>query len=234
VPLARLVAGRLGWSVPVLVGNESDLGMLAEVRRGAAIGVDDLIYLHGEVGVGAGIYAGGRPLTGAAGYAGELGHFPIEAEGARCRCGSRGCWETVVGTEALLVRAGRPADSGDEGVAELLSDAAAGDRVVLGAIEETGRRLGIGLAGFVNVFNPRLVVLGGLFGRLEPFAHAAIVDGLDERALPASRAMVRVVPAALREEATLLGAAELALEGFLDDPSAWLAPSEAAGELATA
>jgi predicted NBD/HSP70 family sugar kinase len=233
-PLGTVLARRLGWDIPVIVGNEADLGVLAELRRGAAVGIDDVIYLHGEVGVGAGIIVGGRPLIGAAGYAGELGHFPVAAEGAPCRCGSHGCWETEIGGEVLLVRAGYPSDAGREGIEAVLRDARAGSPIALAAIEQTGERLGIGLAGFINTFNPRLIVLGGLFGRLEPFARAATWRAMALRTLPAPLAMVRVVPAHLGDDAPLLGAAEMALEAVLGDPATRLGSREDVAELATA
>ena len=233
-PLGTVLARRLGWDIPIIVGNEADLGVLAELRRGAAVGIDDVIYVHGEVGVGAGIIVGGRPLTGAAGYAGELGHFPVAADGAPCRCGSHGCWETEIGAEVLLTRAGYPSDAGREGIDAVLRDAAGGSPVALAAIEHTGDRLGIGLAGFVNTFNPRLVVLGGLFGRLEPFAQAATKRAMALRTLPAPLAMVRVVPAHLGDDAPLLGAAEIALEAVLVNPAARLGSREEVAELATA
>ncbi len=121
-PLGAVFAERLGWDVPVIVGNEADLGVLAEVRRGAAVGVEDVIYVHGEVGVGGGIIVGGRPLTGVAGYAGEIGHFPVVFDGAPCRCGSHGCWETEIGGEALLRRAGYPSDAGRGGIDAVLRE----------------------------------------------------------------------------------------------------------------
>lgn len=234
VPLAALLRDRLGLDVPIAIGNEADMGALAEARRGAAVGIGDMIYIHGEVGVGAGILVGGRPLAGAAGYAGELGHFPIFANGAPCRCGSHGCWETEIGAEVLLARAKRSPDGGREGMDELIADADGGDPAVLRAIETTASLLGVGLAGFVNTFNPRLIVLGGLFGRLYAHARDATIAAIEARALPAPRAMVRVVPAALGDDAPLLGAGELALEGILADPADWLATREPAAQLATA
>lgn len=233
-PLGAVLAARLGWDIPVIVGNEADLGVLAELRRGAAVGLDDVIYLHGEVGVGAGIITGGRPLAGAAGYAGELGHFPVAFNGRPCRCGSHGCWETEVGGEALLVRAGYPSDAGQEGVDAVIRDATAGSQTALAAINLTGERLGAGLAGFVNAFNPRLIILGGLFGRLQPFAQAAIWTAMAERTLPAPLAMVRVVPTSLGDDAPLLGAAEMALEVVLRDPATRLGSRYDVAELATA
>ncbi len=221
VPLGELLGRALGTTVPVSVANEADVGALAEHRRGAATGTDDVIFLSGEVGVGGGIIADGRPLTGVAGYGGEVGHLPVNPlAGATCRCGSTGCWETEVGEGALLVRAGRPADGGREAVEAIVVDATAGDPAARRAIDEVGRWLGIGLAGLVNTLNPARVVLGGCFARLHPLFGATVEAELDRRALAAPRRLLEIVPALLGVDAPLLGAAELALEPVLVDPAA--------------
>ncbi len=226
VPLGDRLTRALDVGVPVAVANDADLGVLAEHRRGAAAGVDDVLFVSGEVGVGGGIIAGGEPLTGAAGYGGEVGHMPVNPDGLPCRCGSRGCWETEVGEGALLLRAGHSPDSGRAGVETVLRDAAAGSSTAIAALDETGRWLGIGLAGLVNVLNPRLVVLGGLFGRIHPFVRATLEAELAWRSLPAPGGLVRVVPAQLGLDAPVLGAAELAFEPLLGDPAAWVGPRE--------
>ncbi len=234
VPLGRLLTDAFRVSVPIFVANDADLGVLAEHRRGAARGVDDAVYIAGEVGVGGGFLIDGRALGGAEGYAGEVGHLPVNPGGQACACGSRGCWETEVGEHALLTAAGRPADGGPSQVGELLSDAAGGNREALEALHRTGSWLGIGISAIVNVFNPRVVVLGGLFDRIEPYVMASIEEQLHARGLAAAREQVRVVPAALGGDATLLGAAELAFEPFLTDPAAWLTPPVGEVELASA
>jgi predicted NBD/HSP70 family sugar kinase len=116
----------------------------------------------------------------------------------------------------------------------VLADAAAGDPAALEALESVGRWLGIGLAGLVNVFDPRRIVLGGLFGRIHPFVAPTVERELDRRALPAPRTLVRLVPAALGEDAPLLGAAELAFESLLADPAAWMGPRSGLAALETA
>ncbi|HYM83383.1 MAG TPA: ROK family protein [Candidatus Dormibacteraeota bacterium] len=233
-PLGERLDAALGLPVAVAVANEADLGALAEHRRGAAVGVDDVLFLSGEVGVGGGSIIGGAPLTGAAGYAGEVGHMAVRpAEGRTCRCGSTGCWETEVGGGAVLRRAGRPEDGGRAEVDAVIEAAAFGDATALAALDETGWWLGVGLASLIDVLGPRLIVLGGLFARIHPFVSARVEEVLDRRTLPAPRALVRVVPAALGVDAPLLGAAELAFEPLLSDPAAWFAPRQAA-ELATA
>jgi predicted NBD/HSP70 family sugar kinase len=227
VPLSERLAEALDTRLPIAVANEADLGALAELRRGAALGADHVLFLSGEVGVGGGLIVDGSPLAGAAGYGGEVGHVPVNPNGSRCRCGSIGCWETEVGEGALLRLAGHPPDAGREEVDAVLDEAAAGSRGALGALDTVGRWLGFGLAGLVNVFNPQVVVLGGLFGRIHPFVEGTLRAELDRLALPQSREVVRVVPASLGVDAPLLGAAELAFEPLLADPAMWIRPAAA-------
>jgi len=226
VPLRDLLRAALGPAAPIAVANEADLGALAEARRGAARGSDDVLFVSGEVGVGGGIITNGNPMTGVAGYGGEVGHIAVNPDGRPCRCGSIGCWETEVGEGALLVRAGHSVDGGRAAVDAVLREAAAGSRGTLDAMEAIGHWLGIGLASLVNVLNPRLIVLGGLFGRIHPFVRERLEAELDRRALQASRELVRIVPASLGVDAPLLGAAELAFEPLLADPSRWLPPRD--------
>ncbi len=234
VPLGAQLARELGTSVPISVANDADLGALVELRRGAARGADDVLFVSGEVGVGGGLIVGGKPLTGVAGYSGEIGHIPINPAGIACRCGSVGCWETEIGEEALLLRAGQPPGGGRAAVELVLRAAADGSQAALGGLDHVGRWLGIGLAGLVNVLNPRLIVLGGLLSRIHPYVALTVERELDRRALAAPRGLVRVVPASLGVDAPLLGAAELAFEPLLSDPAAWLGPRVIATQLASA
>jgi predicted NBD/HSP70 family sugar kinase len=176
----------------------------------------------------------GQPLTGAAGYAGEVGHMPVNPAGASCRCGSIGCWETEAGERALLRRAGRSGSSDRAAVDAVLAQAEGGVPKALAALRETGTWLGIGLAGLVNLFNPSLVVLGGVFGRMAPFVAGEVEAVLDQRALRGPRDVVRVIPTRLGADATLIGAAESAFEPFLVDPAAWLSPRARPLRLASA
>jgi len=101
VPLADLLRARMSGDLRVTVGNDADLGALAEHTRGAAVGCDDMVFLAADAGVGGGVIVGGHPLHGVGGYAGELGHLMVNPRGRTCRCGSRGCWETEIGAEAI-------------------------------------------------------------------------------------------------------------------------------------
>lgn len=227
-PLGGRLSQALGLDLPVAVANEADLGGLAEHRCGAAVGIGSVVYVTGEVGVGGNLIVDGRPLVGAAGYAGEIGHLPVNPGGTRCGCGAIGCWETEVGERALLLRAGRPVDGGRAAVEEVVDAARRGDAGAVAAMGQLGDWLGLGVAALVNIFNPTLVVLGGLFERVHPFVVTRIEVALDEHALAASRELVSVVPGRLGADAPVLGAGELALEPLLADPASRLGPARRA------
>jgi predicted NBD/HSP70 family sugar kinase len=234
VPLGARLARALAVTVPIAITNEADAGILAEHRRGAAVGLDDALFVSGEVGVGGGVIVGGRPLVGTDGFAGEIGHMTVNPDGAACRCGARGCWETEVGEGMLLSQAGYPADAGRAAVDQLLLDAADGSPVALAALGYVGRWLGIGLGSIVNVLNPRIVVLGGLHARTYPFVREVLEAELAAHSLPAPRAQVRIVPAMLGIDAPLVGASELAFEPLLADPAAWIQARTRTYQLASA
>jgi predicted NBD/HSP70 family sugar kinase len=216
VPLAALLSEELAIGAPVAVANEADLGALAEHRRGAPPGTDHLLYVSGEVGIGGGVIVDGKPLLGAAGYAGETGHMLVNPNGRACRCGATGCWETEAGELALLRRARVRGDA--SGVDTVAERATAGDVTAVRAIAEVGRWLGIGIGDLVNLFNPQLVVLGGLYERLFDRFAPSVQEGMRTRVLAAPGTQVTIVPSALGADAALLGAAELVLAGVIADP----------------
>ena len=223
VPLGARLATALPSNAPLAVGNEADLGGLAELRRGAARGVEEVLYVTGEVGVGGNLVSAGQPLLGAAGFAGEIGHMVVNPDGVPCGCGSRGCWETEIGERAMLAAAGRSPDGGRAAVDEVIAAAYAGEPAARDGVARVGRWLGLGIASLVNVLNPTLVVLGGVLERIHPLVADDLTAHLERRALPAARQLVRVVPGALGVSAPIIGAAELAFEPMLADPAARLA-----------
>jgi predicted NBD/HSP70 family sugar kinase len=215
VSFSSVVLAALGLDIPVVVANDANLGALAEHERGAGVGVDDLVYISGHVGVGAGIIVSGHPLEGVGGYAGEVGHLRFDPTGQPCHCGSVGCWETAVGGPAIAAAIGCSLDK----VAQLPQQLR-----LVGSVPAELRRIGTdigrGLASIVNAFNPQLVVLGGYFSTLYPLVREEIHDGLSTTALPAVVDSVTLAVPALGEDSVLLGAAEAALEPLLVDPVA--------------
>jgi predicted NBD/HSP70 family sugar kinase len=200
--------------IPVQVANDAELGALAEHVRGEAHGVDDLVYISADRGVGGGVISAGRPLRGTRGYVGEIGHLVVRPGGRECYCGNRGCWETEVGEAALCRALGLPEDT-PRGVvvAELRSLATA---PLPGPLDEFAEWLATGLVTVVNVTAPDLVVLGDLFTALPPAVVDHVRTQVHERSL-VSRAVggTRIETSPLGRDAKLVGAAELAFEPVL-------------------
>ncbi|SIN41684.1 Sugar kinase of the NBD/HSP70 family, may contain an N-terminal HTH domain [Micromonospora cremea] len=200
-----------------VAGDLADIAGLAEHIRGVAAGIDDLIYLHGDLGISAGIIVDGRLVIGHRGHSGKVGHMVVNPNGLLCGCGSRGCWETEIGEAALLRHAGR--DPGDRGaVAEVLRAAADGDRTAREAVEQIADWLGFGVANLVNVVNPDAVVFGGSLRDIFTAGADAVRSRLGAMPLPGSREHLRLEAAALGRDAVLIGAAELAFDKLLADP----------------
>jgi predicted NBD/HSP70 family sugar kinase len=234
VPFGALVAERLGLGVPLQVGNDADLGALAEHVRGAGQGVGDLIYLAGEVGLGGGLIVDGRMLHGFGGYAGEIGHLLVNPNGRPCRCGSSGCLETEVSGQALLVAAGLPDDSGHRAVLDLITRAGEGEPVAAAAADHVARWLGRGVASLVNVFNPELVLLGGVLSPLYALARDVVRGELADRVIAAPGRQVRLESPALGTDAVLVGAAEVAFEAAAGRPARGQRPPGGSGAVGSA
>lgn len=214
------LAERLGLGLPVAVGNEASLGALAEHLRGAGNGCQDLVYLHGDIGIGGGIVSGGRLLGGDAGYAGEVGHMPVDPRGdALCGCGRRGCLEAVAGEHALLRIAGRdPSVTGSGAVRAVVDAADRGDVRARSALHQVGDWLGIGVSTLVSVLNPRTVVFGGTLREIYLGAAAQIRSRINSHTLAAGRDDLRLRVGELGDNAVLVGAAELAFSDILTRP----------------
>lgn len=214
VPLGEHLAGALGLSVPVVVGNDSDLGAIAERLRGSAVGAANVIYLSGQVGVGGGIVVDGSLMMGAQGYAGEVGHMRVNPRGRACRCGAIGCWETEIGEPALRLATHTPASMP---VAEIVARAGAGDKVAARGLRTVGEWLGVGVVNLVNILNPDVVVFGGTLREILPAAREYVEAALSSALRAPGEHVVLALPA-LGDDSTLLGAAESAFAPLLDDP----------------
>ncbi|SMQ73612.1 Sugar kinase of the NBD/HSP70 family, may contain an N-terminal HTH domain [Plantibacter sp. VKM Ac-1784] len=212
-PLVERLRGATGRAV--FAANDASLGARAERTFGAGRGIDDLVYLNGGAsGIGGGIIAGGRPVGGARGYAGEFGHTSATAAG--------NALEDAVRRSELLRVAGLAA--GDDAVLEAaLAEGIAADPagVMREEVVRQARTLGRALAGTVNILDPELVVLGGHLGIVLELASEELHDAVRERALVPPFEDVTIVRAELGQDLLLIGAAELAFDRLIADPAAW-------------
>jgi predicted NBD/HSP70 family sugar kinase len=201
----------------VVVDNDANLAALAEQRHGPYAGTANLVYLTGDVGIGAGIVVDGRPLRGGRGFAGEIGHVTVDPDGPRCACGRRGCLEAFAGIPAVIRRVlpdaeldGPVTDFAPE-VDRVLVRARQGDRATLEALSEVGRHLGYGVSVLANLVNPEVALLGGYFVPFAPWLLPAAEAELAARTVAPDAGGCRLVASALGAGAVAAGGAALAL-----------------------
>jgi predicted NBD/HSP70 family sugar kinase len=206
VAAAAEMRGRL--DLPVMVDNDANLGALAEAAFGAGRDAGDLIYLKVSSGIGAGLILNGRLYRGSAGLAGELGHVLVDPEGLVCRCGNRGCLETLAASGAL-VELLRRSHGEDLTVAGMLAAARAGDLGCRRVIADAGRAIGQAVATLLNVLNPDLIVVGGDLAAAGDLLLEGVRESVGRAALPEAARTARVVAGVLGDRAQVLGALAL-------------------------
>jgi glucokinase len=235
VPIRDEMSTRLG--LPVFVDNDANMAALAEHRFGAARDTRNAVMLTIGTGVGGGLVLDGELYRGSTGAGAELGHVVVDADGPPCQgnCPNRGCVETMTSGTALaregrvaaerepasalgqLAEAGEPIDGRAVVVAALAEDPAACELV-----DRAGHYLGVALAGFANVFEPEVMVIGGGVMAAGELLLAPARAEVRRRALPPQNE-TPVVAAELGAEAGMVGAAVMALEesgGHIDSPRA--------------
>jgi predicted NBD/HSP70 family sugar kinase len=199
---------RLG--MPVNLENDANAGAMGEHLFGAGRGVANMAYVQLSAGVGLGLILGGAPYRGVTGVAGELGHLAVVDDGLICRCGNRGCLETIANSVAvtgLLSRSlGEPID-----LERLLELVAAGDRGARRAVSDAGAAVGIALAAMINVLNPELVVIGGELAAAGDVLLDPIRAAVERRVIAPAASAVRIVTSDLGERAEVTGAAAMQL-----------------------
>ncbi|MFJ8233656.1 ROK family protein [Streptomyces sp. NPDC094448] len=209
-----------GIEGPAFTGNDVNLAALAEYRHGGGRGARHLLCVAtGHRGVGGALVLDGRLHTGSSGLALEVGHLTVNPEGRPCHCGGRGCLDVETDPLAFLTAAGRPPGPAVSLLAqsEHLLATEYGDPAVRAAGEELIDRLGLGLAGLVNILNPDRIVLGGLHRALLAADPGRLRSVVADRSLWGRSGGVPILPCTL-DHNTLVGAAELAWQPVLDDP----------------
>ena len=201
-----------GATPRVILGNDANLGAIAEFVRGAGRNASSVVYLSGDVGVGGGVALEGRVLSGASGYAGEIGHMVVNPGGHACNGGNTGCWETEVGRDAIL------RSSGDfSGISNIIEAVISGDAQAIQGLRGVGRWIGIGLSNLVNTFDPGVIVLGGHLADVYPFVRDEVIQEITKsRPLFETRALITLPSFDIGS--TLVGASEIAFAALLNDP----------------
>ncbi len=222
LPIRDLVRERTG--LPAYLDNDANVAALAESLFGAAKGAKDAVVLTIGTGIGGGLVLGGEIYRGATGAGAELGHMSIDMDGPPCQgnCPNRGCVETLASGTALGREGREAAERAPDSVlgamradghridGEAVTEAAlGGDETAVGVFDLVGRRLGVALANFANIFEPEVIVIGGgVIAAGDLLLEPARAE-LAARALPPMK-RTPVVAAELGEDAGMIGAAAMA------------------------
>lgn len=229
VPIRQLIEQQVG--LPVVIENDANAAAFAEWKLGVGKGHENLVVLTVGTGIGGGLVVNNQLVRGALGAAGELGHTVIDQNGPPCQgsCPNNGCLETMASGTALTREANVVADANPGSTLALrrvkgdlldgkllLALAQSGDASACGLFDLIGRRLGIGIANFVNMLNPDLVVVGGGVVAAGELLLAPARAELKRRALSPSREHAKIVSATFGAQAGMLGAGLLAADQLGD------------------
>lgn len=202
------LARRLG--VPVQADNDANLGAIAETVWGAGRGCRDVAYLKVSSGIGAGFVLDGRLFRGSGGLAGEIGHWAMDQGGLICRCGGRGCLETIAGADAI-VRLLAPTHGADLTLRDVVAGARDGDIGCRRAVTDAGEAIGTAVAQLCNLLNPERVVIGGELAAAGHMLTDAVRSTVDRQAVVDVAEQAVVVAGELGDRAEVLGAVALGL-----------------------
>jgi predicted NBD/HSP70 family sugar kinase len=208
VPAARLASEHFGQ--PVEVDNDANLGVLAEQMWGGGRGCDNLAFLKLADGVGAGLIIDGRLYRGRNGTAGEIGHTTFDEFGAVCRCGNRGCLETIVAAKAV-VELLESRHGSNLSISDVVRLAGEGDTACARVLADTGRHAGVAVASLCNLFNPERILIGGELALAGELLLAPMRESVRRCGIPSSTEGLTIALAELGPRAPVLGAVALAL-----------------------
>ena len=221
INVAEVLSERLG--MPVHLGNDANLGALAEATFGAGRGKRNLFYVMLSEGIGGGVIVDGRIYLGRAGAAGELGHIVVDPDGQVCRCGNRGCLATVAGGAALTA-ALRQIHGPQMTVDELISLSHDGDPGAGRLIADAGQAVGRIVAAMCGLLDPEIVIIGGELAPAGQPLLGSIEASLERWISPAS-GHYPVVLGELGAKAEVLGAIALAMSQVADETLSHLSAS---------
>ena len=218
------------FNKPLCIDNDANMGAIGESQLGTGRGCTDMAYVKIGTGIGCGLIINGRIYSGHQGSAGELGHLTIDENGPVCACGNRGCLETLAGARAIVAdaqqrsslarkQASDTASSTNNtqnnytytDIADVIKDAQQGNAACIAALEHAGERIGLALAGLVNLFNPEMIVIDGGVARGGELLFAPLRRVVASSSLPAAWKGTQILPGELAVTSIALGAALMVL-----------------------
>lgn len=229
VSLEMLLTSKFG--IPVYLQNDVKSAALAEYRFGRARGRKNVLVISLDWGIGLGILMDGKLIRGSTGFAGEIGHIPLENNGMLCYCGKRGCLETVASGIALARMAKEGIKSGQDSLLNELSDqeidkivpqlvidaANRGDQYAINILSKIGLNLGKGIAILIQLFNPELIILGGKIAEAKEYITTPIQQSINRYCMEQLREKTDIKLSTLGANADILASVAVVMEHIFND-----------------
>jgi len=214
------------FHIPVFVDNNVNAMALAESEFGEGQGVKNFVFINVGMGIGSGVVINGELFHGESNCTGEIGHTTVDYNGPKCSCGNNGCLEVMASGPAIAKRAIKAIKEGEKSLisklvnydfnqisAEIVATAAnQGDKLGRSIMEETGEYLGTGVANIINLFNPKLVIIGGGVTQAGDLIFKPLKRIAQKRAFSVSAEVAKIIPVSLGKDCTVIGAAALVLK----------------------
>lgn len=232
VPLRKLFSEQL--DLRVFIENDANAAAMAEHLFGVARQCSDFIFVFAGVGIGGGLFLNGELYRGKNGFAGEIGHSPIMAEGIQspCHCGNHGCWETYANQYSIIQRVQARLEvrrqsiipnlmaqsNSPLSIATIKQAADAGDKEAIDAFADAGKAMGQGFATLINFFNPEKIILGGPLSLAGNYLLPAIQDTVTRHSLPQVNRKMEIVLSHFGTDASLIGAIAIVVDDILSHP----------------
>ncbi|MFZ4451484.1 ROK family protein [Salibacterium aidingense] len=204
------------FQLPVVIENEAKAGAHGENIHGAGKSSRNFVYISMGIGIGTGIIINNQLYKGANGIAGEMGHFTIDANGKKCRCGNKGCWELYSSESALLEQAKSLPSLQEREISldMLIQEAENGNTEVIPLFHRIGEYAGIGLTNVINTFNPEQIIIGNRLSKLQNWLINPIHHVLEQRLLPYYYQDLSITFSQFGIESCALGSAAFSVEAF--------------------
>ncbi|MDD4889940.1 MAG: ROK family protein [Phycisphaerae bacterium] len=229
VPIGEMLSEQ--FRLPIVVHNEVQAATLAELHYGCGRQTNNLLYLHLGKGIGLGLVSDGRLLRGSHGHAGEIGHTVVDPRGPVCYCGNYGCLESLASPPAVVrdaiaairqgvassIATGRLDKLDEVTIQDVFTAAAKGDRLATNLLTAAGEHIGGAVANVANIFNPEMLVLGGVLAGGPPILVDAITRVFSARLLPVLVEKTAICVSQIRQQACGLGAATAIFDRLLEE-----------------
>ncbi|KAA0989913.1 ROK family transcriptional regulator [Dyadobacter aurulentus] len=207
------------FRLPVCLFNDTKATTIGEHRFGLAMQKSQVLTINIDWGVGLGIIINGEVFNGASGFAGELGHIQVKPDGMLCHCGKVGCLDTITSAMALIRQAKEGIAAGRATIltqivnndldlletSHLIEAVHAGDEFSIDLLSNVGTELGKGLATAVHLFNPEVIIVGGLLAEAGPFISNPIEQAINKYCLSDFKNSLTLHISKLGAKARLLG-----------------------------